>query len=76
MERMRLYSFFLNRLYLFQSLSLERMPWFLPLRSLRFWFLVAHLYSCVDGSAYLGSIEKRETGYAILSQRIIIEQTG
>jgi hypothetical protein len=34
MGRMRLCSFFLKRLYLLQSLGLDRLPWFLPLRIL------------------------------------------
>jgi hypothetical protein len=39
MGRMSLCSFFLNRLYLFQSLGLDRFPWFLlPLRILFFFF--------------------------------------
>jgi hypothetical protein len=60
MGRMRLCSFFLNRLYLFQSLGLDRLPWFLPPRIL-FWFFlfVVHLCSCLDRTAYPAEQEER-----------------
>src|SRR5712692_3566726 len=81
MGRMKVCSFFLNRLYLLQSLGLERLPWFLLSLRLFWWcplalfFFVVHVSSRLEWNAYPGGRRRREKkrGYAFHLSTVIVQ---